>query len=364
MPALIDRAREATQHVAALLWDTIEDGDLTSTVAEAMLSGHALVLIGEDETASLARDVAAALRPESFAPWPPVLSVTPDTDLLMLLGRDYGVDDPLRLQCDVLLRQGDVALLLPSPEPGEELLGLTSAIERCVARPAVLGPDFQDLNVSPRITLPDGPPACLHTAQRVLALALADALRQLLPVSAPADVPAALDSFRCGNCAAPLLVPAHLAGRLGTCPYCHNNTPLGQGVEDAPDDPRRRLRFTLRDCQVRVALAPPDRRSEPIDAHATLENLSRSGLLVALAAASAQLHPGDPLRIEIDTPAFASPLVVLGTVVRVTREGPIQHVAVSFVSLEPTVAERLHILEQDFVLRNVTRHAPAPEAGS
>jgi hypothetical protein len=359
MSALIGSARTLTEQVDAVLDRVAEEGDLAAAIGDALAAGHVLYLIADEPAAWLAGEIAAALRRRFPDPaWPPVFAVAPDAHLLALLGRDYGIEDPLRLQCEILLRPGDLALLLPCGEPDPDFLDLARLAAAQGATVAALGPALDGLDAHPRLSLPEGDPDTTAAAQLALGLALAAVLADRLPAEPPEALLPAVEPFLCRNCAHPLLVPAHLAGRLGTCPYCHNNTVLGTSAAYADGDPRRRMRFTLRDCRLRLALAPPEGPSTPLAAQTTLENLSRGGLLCALVDCPVEITPDVPVRIELHTPAFEEPLVILGTVARVTREGPIQHVGMVFVSLEPTVAERLHILEQNLVLRNVV-HPPA-----
>lgn len=362
MSALIENARGGVQQVAALLWDATAEGDLVAAAAQALISGRVLFLIADHPNAWLAAVIAAALRRDALDPaWPPVFAVTPDTRLLTLLGRDYGADHPLRLQCEILIRQGDVALLLPCAEPSSELFDAAGIAATRGATLATLGPELPAVGAELTLVLPAAQRAGLHGAQLALGHAFAEALAAALPAAPPADLEPALEAFRCRNCAHPLAVPRHLAGRLGTCPTCHNNTVLGAAAALPDGDPRSRMRFTLRDCQLRLAIAPPAEPSTPIAAQITLENLSRSGLLAALADASAEIAVGDPLSIQLATPAFEEPLGILGAATRVTREGPIQHVGITFVSLEPTVAERLRALEQNIVLRNIAHPLPGDD---
>jgi len=362
MSGLIASARDTVQQVAALLWEVTEDGDLVAFVAEALTSGHVLFVVADDPNSWLAEETAAALR-RGFVDeaWPPVFSVVPDSGSLSLFGRDYGVDHPLRLQCEILMRAGDVVLLLPGAEATEELLDVAAIAAARHATVASLGPALPDIEASPHIALPHDNPGVLTCSQLGLAHAFAAALTAALPAAPPADLRPAVEFFRCANCSHPLTVPSHIVGRLGTCPYCHNNTTLGSSQALADGDPRRRMRFALRDCELHLALAPPDLPSTPIQAQTQLENLSRGGLLVALINSPVDVQPDDTLLVQIHVPAFEQPLELLGNAARVTREGSIQHVGILFVSLEPTVAERLRILEENVVLRNVV-HRPRPTA--
>lgn len=355
MPTLAELARQEHRHCTALLEAATEDGDLAEAVAQAVVEGHALFLVADEPQAPLAEHLAAAIRrPFARDDWPPLVAVTPDPRRLALLGCAYSVARPLAQQLEMLVRLGDMALVLAGAQPTDDLLGAVELASSQGAIIAGLGLPGAAVEASPAVRIPEAPADQVAQCQLALGHALANALADRLPAEPPADMMPALLPFGCTNCGAALIVPSHFAGRRGVCPFCCNNTTLAPDQAAESNEHRTFVRFALRKCTLRVALTPPGKPPVPIPGQAILENLSRGGLLVALADSPVEIQPGDTLDLELTTPAFHKPVALQGTVHRVTREPGVHRIGVIFADLPPATAERLRILERNLVLRNLT----------
>jgi len=362
MPSLPEQARHAARSSLALLDAAAEQGDLSQAAADALLGGHVLILLADPSHGCLAEQIAAATRrrfPNDL--WPPLLAITADARALALIGCEDGAANPLAQQAEMLVRAGDVVVVLAGAKPSADLVVASVLAASQGAAVAGLGLPPCDLRAQLAVTLPDAPAERLIEAQLALGHALVEGLAQRLPAEAPSGVEPALLRSACTNCGAALAIPRHLAGRRGVCPSCYNNTALAP--EFAPPDGEKRvhMRFSLRDCVLRVELAPPQKPPIPLPGQIALENLSFGGLLFAIAGSPVELQPNDPLHLELQTPAFLSPLALHGIVVRVTREAALHRVGVVFRDTPPAIAERLRVLERNLVLRHLTsRAAPTP----
>jgi len=370
MASLCQTAADAATAAAAHLRSATERGDVAQAVADAARAGHIVFLLADTAQTALADEIAAALRRRFPSdPWPPLLAITASARPLALLGCEYGVASPLTRQAEMLVRASDVVLVLAGARPSTDLLG---AVERAVLRGAVvvgLGLPPSTVVAHPGITLPEAggtasdrqavrPVEQLIACQLALGHALADALAAQLPAEHPPDVRPALVFFGCINCNATLTIPRHLAGRRGVCPYCYNNTILAPDLSAPVSERRARMRFALREVALRVSLAPPGGSPLLLPGTATLGNLSTGGALFTIADSRVEVQPGDPLLIELTTPAFQRSLDLRGVVKRVTREANLTHIGLAFGDLAPAVAERLRILESNLVLRNLAAREP------
>ena len=360
MPSLAEQAQQAIGRTAALLSDSAEDGDLVDAVVRAMMSGHILYLIAAEPYGRVAEAMATLLRDTFDDPtWPPLFALTAESSLHALVGREYGPRDPLCCQSELFVREGDVALLLPAEGPAPGLVGAARVARSQGATVAGLGHLPAEVQAQPRLALPEAPEGEVACCLLAIGEALAAALAERLPAQRPDEPEPAIACCSCANCGGALAVPRHLLGRRGTCPHCHNNTALDHPPHRGENESRVHMRFGLRDCGLRVSLAPEGKPRVPIPGTATVANLSRGGLLFALAASPVAVEPGDPVLVELTTPAFERPLTIRGTVRRVCRDAAGHYVGVVFASVPPAVAERLCILERNLVLRNLAR-PPAP----
>jgi len=364
MASIAEAARTAATSTLDLLGAAAERGDLAGTIAHALRSGHLLFLLADDSHAAIVGEMAAALGRRFPEPrWPPRLALTPGPRGLALIGCDYGAARPLTHQVEALVRPGDVLLAVAAGQPSPDLLGALGIAAAQGAVVAGLGLPPSAIQADPVISLPEAPTERLVECQLALANALAETLAQQLPPERPADLPPALERFRCANCNAALAVPRHLAGRRGMCPHCYNNTILAPDSPAPDNESRSHMRFALRQCRLAVALAPENKPPVPLPGRTTFENLSPGGLLFSLADSAVELQPDDPLLVEITTPAFRRPLAVRGRVNRVTREATLTRIGVVFGELPPASAERLRILESNLVLRHLAPHQDEPPEG-
>ena len=362
MASLAEEARRAARQCVELLDRATEEGDAAEAVAESLRTGHILFLIAASPSAWVSAAIAAHIRGSHADPaWPPVLAITDDTGLLALVGCGYETAEPLRRQAELLVAQGDAAVLLG---PCGVSAQLRDAAQAAAAQGAVvvsLGTPPSGVEARASIALPDAQPAQLARCQLALGHALAAGLAARLPVERPSDVEPALLSFRCPNCGSPFAVPRRLAGRHGTCPHCYGNLTLPSAGGAGEDEGRAHLRFALRECTLAVSLAQVGEPALAVPGQTQLTNLSRGGLLFVTGGCPVEIQPGDSLLIDIATPAFEHPLRVACSAVRVTREAARQHVGVVFGELPPAVAERLRLLERTVVLRSLAAR-PAPAA--
>ena len=357
MASLTELACQAQREELELLEAATVRGDVAATVADALIAGRTLFVLGEQAQTPLARHIADAVRrPFTSDIWPPVVTVTADTRPLALIGCAYGLSRPISQQVEMLVRTGDVVLVVAGREPSADVTAATGLAASQGAVVAGLGLPPCGVQADPAIALPEAPPDRLAECQLALGHALAAALPDMLPAEHPADVEPALIPFGCTNCGVALTVLRHLAGRRGVCPHCCNNTVLGPGSGDGADQ-RASLRFALRQCTLKVALAPPGRPLVAVPGQTALENLGRGGLLFAIADCVLELQPGDRLVMELETPAFQQPLELGGAVNRVTREAGLHRIGVVFADCTPATAERLRILERNLVLRNLARRS-------
>jgi len=355
MATLADRATQSQRECVALLYAAEARGDLAATAADALLLGRVLFVLADGAGAPLAEQIAAAIRsPFAAAAWPPVLTVTQDPSALALVGSDYAVARPICQQVELLARAGDVALVLAPPEPSADLAGAAALAASQGVTVAGLGLPPCPIDADPAVILHEAAAAQIAACQIALGLALADTLAERLPPEPPAGVDAPVVVFGCTNCGGPLVAVRHLAGRQGVCPHCYNNTTLAPGT-DGGGEQRASLRFALRQCTLGVALAPPNRPLVAVPGRIELENLGRGGLLFAVADCTVHLDPGDRVVMELTTPAFAQPLELTGSILRITREADRHCIGVVFTGLAPATAERLRILERNLVLRNLAR---------
>lgn len=355
MPAIHPLASSALTATRALLDAATERGDVAQAAADALRAGRILYLLADTARGALAEEIAASLRRRFPDPlWPPVIPLTAGTRLLALIGCEHGASGPLSHQAEMLLCQGDVALLVLNSELSPDLLSAAALAVTQGATVAGLGMPPSPIQANPAILLPEAPVERLIECQLALGNALAEALARLLPAERPADVEPALVSFGCMNCDAPLTIPRHLAGRRGVCPYCFNNTTLAPDLPTPENEKRAHMRFALRQVALRVSLVSPTRAPLQLPGQIVLENLSPGGLLFTLIDSRLELQPDDPLLIELSTPAFQRPLTLNGSVKRVTREAKLCRVGVAFRELRPAIAERLHILESNLVLRHLS----------
>ncbi|MFP4058663.1 MAG: PilZ domain-containing protein [Candidatus Brocadiia bacterium] len=363
MAQLVPQARQSATRGLELCDAAVERGDLAGTIAGALLEGRLLAFLADAPHAPVAQALADALRrrfPHDH--WPPALVVDPQTPSLALYGIEFGVPDPLTRKAETLLREGDVALLVAGAEPSGDLAAAAAAAAAQGARVAALGLPACGLEAEPAIELPQAPAGVLVLAQALLASALSEALASQLPQEPPAGLEPALAAFPCTNCQAPLAAPPHLAGRLGVCPACYNNTVLAPHLPRGEHEKRAFLRFALRHCALRVELAPDGKAPLQLPGQVSLDNLSPGGLRFTLLEPSVELQPDDRLRVHIDTPAFHKTLSLEARVKRVTREDRRHRVGAVFVDCPPATAERLRILERNLVLRHLTpRAAATPE---
>ena len=364
MASLAEEARRASRQCVELLDRATEEGDATEAVAESLRTGHILFLIAAPPSAWVSAAVAARIRGDRADPeWPPVLALTNDTGPLALVGCGYETAEPLRRQAEVLVAQGDAAVLLgPCGASGP----LRAAAQAAAAQGAVvvsLGTPPSGVEARASIVLPEAQPGQLARCQLALGHALAAGLAARLPVERPSDVEPALLSFRCANCGSSFAVPRRLAGRHGTCPHCYSNLTLPSAGGASENEGRAHLRFALRECTLAISLAQVGEPALAVPGQTQLTNLSRGGLLFVTGGCPVEIQPGDPLLIDIATPAFEHPLRVACSAVRVTREAARQHVGVVFGELPPAVAERLGLLERNAMLRALAARpasAPAP----
>ena len=359
MATLAELAAQAHRDELDLLAAASARGDLAATTAEALGAGRALFLLAEGAQSTLAHHVADAIRrPFDDDVWPPVATIVADTRPLALIGCDYAVARPITHQVEMLVRTGDVAMVLADPEPSADLRGAVGLAASQGAVVAGLGLPPCGIQADPAVALPAAPADRLALCQLALGRALARALRERLPAEHPPGVEPALIAFECANCGAALTVRRHLAGRTGVCPCCYNNTVLAPG-HDPDHEHRASLRFALRQCTLQVALAPRDKPLVALPGDLALENLGSGGLRFAAPRCPIDLQPGNRLVMELDTPAFRSPILLDGSINRVVREADLHRVGVVFDPLTPATAERLRILERNLVLRNLA-HRPAP----
>jgi len=355
MPTLAEQAREAHRGELALLEAAAEHGELVDAIAGALLAGRALALLAEPPHAPIAREIAHAIRrPFGHDLWPPLLTLTPDPRLLSLIGCDYGLAEPLAHQAELLLLARDVALVVAGPQPSDDLrraLGIAATRGAVVA---ALGLPPCDIQAQPRVSLPQAPDDQLLACQLALGHALAHTLAERLPRDHPHGLDTPLAAFHCDNCHTPHIVPAHLAGRRGVCPACYNNILLAPDLASPDAEQRSSLRFGLRQCSLALALAAPNKPPVPVPGQMTLANLSRGGLLCDVANPGVELQPGDPIHIKLHTPAFQQPLLLPGTVLRITREQGRHRIGIVFGDCPPATTERLRILERNLVLRHLT----------
>lgn len=351
MSILADQACQAQRDELALLEAATARGDLAATVAEALLAGRVLYVLADGSQGPLATQIADAVGQCFGSPvWPPVVALTPDTRLLALVGSDHRADRPLAEQAELLVRPGDVVMVLTDGQPGADLTAAADHARSQGAAVAGLGLPPSGLEADPAIGLPEAPPARLAACQLALGQALAGELAARLPAEPP-DADPAMVAFPCTNCAAALAVVRHLAGRRGVCPHCYNNTILAP--DHADNEHRAHLRFALRECALAVALAPPDKPLIGLPGQIALENISPGGLLFGAVDCPLELRPGDHLVIELTTPAFKQPVELSGTVNRVTREAARHVVGVVFADCSAAALERLRVLERNLVLRNL-----------
>jgi len=361
MATLTESAKRAAADTLSLVDAAIEHGDVAQTVIDALLGGHILFLLADASHTALAEQLAAVLRRRSPAePWPPVLTITANTPPLALIGCEYGVANPLSQQAEILIREGDVVLVLAGSCPSADLLHTVGLATSHGAVVVGLGLPPSSLKLRIGVSVPDAPAEHLIECQLVLGDALVEALARQLPAEQPPEMEPALIRFGCTNCNADLAIPRHIRGRRGVCPHCYNNTVLAPGIEAAQNEKRAHMRFSLRECSLRVSLAPGDKAPIQLPGQVALENLSAGGLLLSIADSPVEVRLNDTLLVELTTPAFQRPLSLRGSVRRVTREANLSHVAIAFHEVPPSTFERLRILEHNLVLRHATSRAPRP----
>ena len=354
MPSLHESASEAVATTLSLLNAATERGDVAQAVVGALRAGHILFLVADMAHTGVGEEVGASVR-RRFASdyWPPLLTLTVNTQPMALIGIEQSISKPLSRQAEMLIRTGDVALVLAGPEPSGDL---REAVERAKAQGAVvagLGLPAASVEADPAVVLPEASVERCLECQLALGDALAETLARELPAEHPADLDPALVLFGCANCDMTLTIPRHLAGRHGVCPYCFNNTILAPGVAAAQNEKRAHMRFALRNVALRVFLAPPGRPALLLPGHVTLENLSAGGLLFSVTDSRVEIQPDDPLLAELTTAAFQRPIEAHGLVRRVSREVNLTHIGIAFHDIPAATAERLRILESNIVLRNL-----------
>jgi len=178
--------------------------------------------------------------------------------------------------------------------------------------------------------------------------------------------------FACPNCGESIAVMKRFSGRKGTCPHCHANVRVpvlgkmadAEAVEGAEN--RQHMRFSVRDCVLDVILEREDGYAERMRGHTILEDLSQGGLQFShyppvdresADGRPAPLSVGSVLRFRLNTPAFLSPIMVKGEVLRATEIPDTTgfRYGVKFTKYHKDARENIKQLEENVVLRNIVR---------
>lgn len=345
--------------------------EIASIVVEALRS-HRMVFIlagtGRSHLAHhIAREFLAKFGRQSRRL--PVMALTADSNMLGVVGNDYGEADALARQAETFVSSGDVVIGLALWEKEVDLAqAMGAAVENKARTVLIIGKKGGVLKrmVDVCVSIPTNDAARIEECHLAIGHALYHVVDEVLSPAAKHRASSVLTKFGCRKCGAIMVVSARFAGRKGVCPHCNtvNIVPshLLRAVDAAgraPIEKRQHIRFAVRDAMVQIHGDTPKMFKA---SRVELSNLGVQGCELRVhhdkageAPIQAMFPLGHRVILRIQVPAFPKPIVVTGEVVRclAVEEGIVETVGVRFVFFEEGSAENIAKLESDRVLRNL-----------
>lgn len=351
--------------------------EIASIVVEALRSHRMVFILGAAGRSNLAHHIAR----EFLAKFGrqskrlPVMALSADTNLLGLVGNDYGEGDALARQTETFVASGDVVIGLALWDKEADLAqAMGAAVENKAHTILIIGKKGGALKrmVDVCVSIPTNDAARIEECQLAIGHALYHVVDEVLSPAAKKGASAVLTKFGCRKCGAVMVVSARFAGRKGVCPHCTtvNIVPshllrAGDAAGMAPIEKRQHVRFAARDATVELQGDTPKMfKSSRVE----MVNLGVQGCELRIVHDKGNGPPrqtmlplGHRVILRIRVPAFPKPLVVTGEVVRClgTEEGMIEKVGIRFVFFEEGSAENIGKLESDRVLRNLPAETKA-----
>jgi len=369
--SLEDLVAANLKHDAYLVGRVPIIAEIANAVVDALRSHRMVFVMGGEGRAHLAHHIAR----EFMAKFGrqsrrlPVMALTGASNMLGLVGNDYGEGDVLARQAETFIAEGDVAIGLALWEKETDLAqAMAAAVENKAHTILIIGKKGGVLKrmVDVCVSIPTNSAARVEECHLAIGHALYDVVDQTLTTAAKRTASEKLTKFGCRKCGAVMVVSARFAGRKGVCPHCTtvNLVPSHllseKAVEDtAPMEKREHVRFAVRDANVEIL---GDRAKAFIGVPINLVNMSAQGCMIRIvrgdsdaAAQAPSLTLGDRVPAHIHCPAFPQPISATGEVVRALRddEEQIEDIGLRFLTFEEGSAEKIQKLESDRVLRNV-----------
>ncbi len=360
-----------------------ELGKAVELIVSAIREQNPVFILGDHRMSFLAEHLAAEFggRFGSESGPLPVVALTEDSRMLAMVGNDYGSRHIYCRQVATFVRKGDILVVLAeSLKPPY----MRDVIRLAAQRKAIVLTISGDIDDETRkltdyaIIAPRPDSLIMEEALLILGHVLYAGVflsfqktkeEKPAPPEEEEEEKEAMIQFDCPFCGGSMSVLKRFAGRTGVCPHCEMNMTIPAPDEPekaAAAEPRRRIRFGLKDYKLQVAILGVGNRPFVIKPDSlVLENLSVDGIMFCIVAKGSESRPrlkiGGRVQVTLETPAFDSPIEAEAEVKRVEpipdgRVGTV--VGARFLSYRGDSRQKLERLEASPSLR---KRAGQPE---